>query len=241
MQMKPTHINHPLKAISLQYVSEAPLSEFETNFIEQYQYLHDGVLNMKERMLELRTAIARKKKEMKQPAKGYEKLKAEIRLYEIYLGLSVDDSLPEVTEYKINPSAFQARLDEYGAVMNKYWADIETVTRQYNDSFKMTEDFDKVFDKFEKQYERPFCKNHEKMEIDFASFDADLNAFKDQWTETYKLFESTVDEYDAWLEKHNEMATNIHILYDRIKKLFAFIASIQNQNRKDKGNSFSDN
>ena len=79
------------------------------------------------------------------------------------------------------------------------------------------------------------------MEIDLASFDTDLNAFKDQWTEAYALFETTVDEYDAWLEKHNEMATNIHLLYDRIKKVFAFIASIQNQNKKDKGNSFSDN
>ena len=152
MQMKPTHISHPLKAISLQYVSEAPLSEFETNFIEQYQFLHDGVLNMKERMLELRTAIARKQQEMKYPAKGYEKLKAEIQLYEVYLGLAVDDSLPEVTEYRINPSAFQARLDEYGVVMNTYWTDIDTMTRQYNDSFKMTEDFDKVYEKFEKQY-----------------------------------------------------------------------------------------
>ncbi len=222
-------------------MSEAPLSEFETNFIEQYQVMHDGVLNMKERMLELRTAIAKKQKEMKYPARGYEKLKTEIQLYEVYLGLTVDESLPEVTEYKINPSAFQAKLDEYSVVMNKYWADIDTMTRQYNDSFKMTEDFDKVYEKFEKQYEKPFWKNYEKMEIDLVSFDADLNTFKDQWTETYKLFETTVDEYDAWLAKHNEMATNIHILYDRIKKVFAFIASIQNHNKGNKGNSFSEN
>jgi hypothetical protein len=241
MQMKPTHISHPLKAISLQYVSEAPLSEFETNFITQYQSMHDGVLNMKQRMLELRTAVAKKRKEMKAPAKGYEKLKAEIRLYEIYLGLADNNNAPDLTKYKINPSGFQARLDEYGVVMNKYWSGIDTMTQQYNESFKITENFEKVFEEFEKKYERPLWKNYEKMEIDIVSVDADLNAFKDQWTETYKLFENTVDEYDAWLKKHNEMATNIHILYDRIKKVFAFIASIQNHNKGKKGNSFSDN
>jgi hypothetical protein len=238
--MKLTTISHPLKTIHLEYVSEAPLSEFESNFIVQYRTLHDEVLQMKEKMLELRSAIAKKKEEMKVPAAGYNELKKEIRMYEKFLGLTGDDA-PDESEFTINPHLFQLKLDDYRLVMDQYWAGIETLHDRYHAAFTITADFDKLFEAFERQYEKPLFKNYESMEIDIVSFDADLNAFRDKWNEIYTLFENTVDEYEVWLKRHNKMATDINALYKRIKKLFGWIAEMQQSNKGKEGGSFSDN
>ena len=238
--MKPTRIYHPLKTITLQYNSDAELSEFETNFIIQYQSLHDEVLNIKHQFLHLRSLVEKKVKEIKYPKDDFEKLRAETRKYESILGLA-DYDIQKNKEHKINPHLFQVQLDEYKEVLDKYWMDVEPVFHLYNDAFEKMNAFDEVFNKFDQGYSNPLFKNYETMEIDICSFDEDQNQFRELWTEVYKLYEKTVDEYGVWIQLHNTMAIDINTLYDRIKKLFNYIRSIQNFSTDNKAGSFSSN
>lgn len=238
--MKLTTISHPLKTIRLTYMSEAPLSEFESNFITQYQLMHDGVLKMKQKILQLRSDIADKEQAIKKPQAGYYQLKEETNLCERYLGLTGDES-DEATEYSISPHLFQLKLDDYKTVIDEYWEGTDTLYARYKEIFDVVKDFDNLFAAFEKQFEKPFFKNYENMEIDILSVDADLNAFKDKWTEVYTLFETTVDEYDAWLKEHHKLYDNINTLYARIKKIFGWVADMQKYNKGEEGSSFSVN
>ena len=238
--MKPTQINHPLKTITLQYNSDAALSEFETNFIIQYQSLHDELLKIKQQFLQLRSDVKKKLEEIMAPKEGFEKLLAETRKYETILGLAEYDKTQN-KEHKINPYLFQVQLDEYKEVLDKYWIDVEPIFRLYNEAFKRMNAFDGVFNKFDKGYSNLLFKNYETMEIDICSFDDDQNQFKDLWMDVYKLYEDTVNGYNDWIELHNKMATDINTLYDRIKKLFNYIRSIQNFSTDNKAGSFSSN
>ena len=238
--MKPTRIYHPLKTITLQYNSDAELSEFETNFIIQYQSLHDELLKIKQQFLQLHFDVEKKLEEIKAPKEGFEKLRTETRKYEAILGLAEFD-IPQNKEHKINPHLFQVQLDEYKEVLDKYWIDIEPLFHFYNEAFERVNAFDEVFNKFDKGYSNPLFKNYESMEIDICSFDDDQNQFKDLWMDVYKLYEDTVDGYSVWIELHNKMATDINTLYNQIKKLFNYIRSIQNFCTDNKAGSFSSN
>ena len=238
--MKPTIISHPLKRIHFHYNSEAALSDFETAIINRYKQLHDQLATIKNQLLQLRPDIKKVMAELKHVTTGLEKLLTVIIRTERMLGLGpADEIVPGV--YSIKSGEIQKALDEFQAIRSYYWDIMVPMHKQFNSIYEMFTAFDDAFEQFEKEYSDPLFHNSENMEIDIRCFDKDMNEFRVEWVGVAHLQDECLDEFSEWAKKQTTLVSDSDALYDRIKKIFHYINTIQNFNAGNKENEFGSN
>lgn len=234
--MKPTLIPHPLKRINFNYNSEAALSDFETSFIDQYKQLHDELAAIKTQLLQLEPAIKKVFTGLKKVRKAFDKLNNKITRTEQMMGiLAVDDIVSG--ECRVRPGEIQNILDEFQCLRKDYWEIMVPMHKFFTSVIERFTAFADTVEQFEKEFSQHLFRNFESMEIDICCFDKDMNEFRAEWMAIANLQDNCLDEYTEWAKYQATLVNDSDLLYDRIKKLFQYISSIQNYNRNN-GNGF---
>jgi len=235
--MKPTIISHPLKRIHFNYNSEAALSDFETAFIDRYTQLHDELATIKNQLLRLGPDIKKVMAELKQVTAALEKLRAVIARTERMFGLGQADEIVS-SVYNIKSGEIQKVLDELQVIRSNYWDIMVPMHRLFNSIFERFTAFDDAVEQFEKEYSAPLFHNVESMAIDLRSFDRDMNEFRMAWMGVAHLQDECLDEYSEWVKRQTTLVSDSDSLYNRIKKIFHHINTIQKFNTGNKENEF---
>ena len=227
--MKPTIISHPLKRIHFNYNSEAALSDFETAFIDRYKQLHDELATIKSQLLKLGPDIKKVMAELKQVTIALEKLRTVIVRAERMFGLGPADEMVSCV-YNIKSGEIQKVLDELQIIRSNYWDIMVPMHRLFNSIFERFTAFDDAVEQFEKEYSTPLFHNFENMAIDILSFDRDMNEFRVAWMGVAHLQDECLDEYSEWVKNQTVLVNDSDTLYNRIKKIFQHINTIQKFN-----------
>lgn len=235
--MKPTIIPHPLKRIHFNYNSEAGLSDFETVFIDRYKQLHDELATIKSQLLQLGPDIKKVMLELKQVTGALEKLRTIIIRTERMFGLGPADEIISYV-YNIKSGEIQKVLDELQVIRSNYWDIMVPMHRLFNSIFERFTAFDDAVEQFEKEYSAPLFHNYESMAIDILSFDKDMNEFRVAWMGVAHLQDECLDEYSEWVKNQTVLVSDSDVLYERIKKIFRHINTIQKFNTGNKENEF---
>jgi chromosome segregation ATPase len=235
--MKPTIISHPLKRIHFNYNSEAALSDFETAFIDRYKQLHDELAAIKSQLLQLGPDIKKVLAELKQVTTALEKLRTIIVRTERMFGLGPADEIVSCA-YNIKSGEIQKVLDELQVIRSNYRDMMVPMHKLFNSIFERFTAFDDAVEQFEKEYSDPLFHNFENMAIDIRSFDNDMNEFRAAWMDVAHLQDECLDEYSEWVKNQTALVNDSDSLYDRIKKIFQHINTIQKFNPGNKENKF---
>jgi hypothetical protein len=227
--MKPTIISHPLKRIHFNYNSEAALSDFETAFIDRYKQLHDELATIKSQLLKLGPDIKKVMAELKQVTMALEKLRTVIVRAERMFGLGPADEMVSCV-YNIKSGEIQKVLDELQIIRSNYWDIMVPMHRLFNSIFERFTAFDDAVEQFEKEYSTPLFHNFDNMAIDILSFDRDMNEFRVAWMGVAHLQDECLDEYSEWVKNQTVLVNDSDTLYNRIKKIFQHINTIQKFN-----------
>jgi len=227
--MKPTIISHPLKRIHFNYNSEAALSDFETAFINRYKQLHDELASIKSQLLKLGPDIKKVMAELKQVTIALEKLRTVIVRAERMFGLGPADEIVSCV-YNIKSGDIQKVLDELQVIRSNYWEIMVPMHRLFNSIFERFTAFDDAVELFEKEYSTPLFHNFENMAIDILSFDRDMNEFRVAWMGVAHLQDECLDEYSEWVKNQTVLVNDSDALYNRIKKIFQHVNTIQKFN-----------
>lgn len=227
--MKPTIIPHPLKRIHFNYNSEAALSEFETAFIDRYKQLHDELATIKSQLLQLGPDIKKVMVELKQVTTALDKLRTVILRAERMFGLGPANEIVSCT-YNIKAGEIQKVLDELQEIRSNYWEIMVPMHKLFNSIFERFTAFDDAVEQFEKEYSAPLFLNFESMAIDIRCFDNDMNEFRMAWMGVAHLQDECLDEYSEWVKKQTVLVNDSDTLYERIKKIFKHINTIQKFN-----------
>jgi protein gp37 len=68
------------------------------------------------------------------------------------------------------------------------------------------------------------------MAIDILSFDRDMNEFRVAWMGVAHLQDECLDEYSEWVKNQTVLVNDSDALYNRIKKIFQHVNTIQKFN-----------
>ena len=235
--MKPTIISHPLKRIYFNYNSEAELSDFETAFIDRYKQLHDELATIKNQLLQLGPDIKKVMTELKLVTNALEKLRTVIVRTERMFGLGPANEIVSCV-YSIKSGEIQKVLDELQVIRSNYWELMVPMHKLFNSIFERFTSFDDAVEQFEKEYSAPLFNNFENRTIDIRSFDKDMNEFRVAWMAVAHLQDECLDEYSEWVKKQTVLVNDSDALYNRIKKIFQHMNTIQKFNPGNKENQF---
>lgn len=223
--MKPTQIPHPLKRICLTYNSEAALSNFEKNFIERYKLLHDELVVIKNQLVQLGPDIEMVMTGLAEVKNSFDTLDNKITSTELMLGIGDDGLVPG--HFVVRPGEIQNLLDEFQSVRKDYWLIMVPMHNLFNNVYRRFIAFDDTVEQFEKEFSEPLFQNFETIEIDIASFDKDMNRFRDAWMAIASMQDKCLDEYNEWAKRQTSLVNDSDDLYDRIKNLFQHISQAQ--------------
>ena len=237
--MKPTIINHPFRTISLDYVSDAPLSELEQKAIEKYTALHDKSQQLKEIITRLHNYYTSALEVQQQCRTDFDKLQNEYVLVAPMLHYFEEGSylppaeIEEVDEtervcYDTQPLMVQLEVFKYS--YHDYVEPLKIAEKEHTDMIQFQEKVEEDFDEFDEKYFSPIVKNYTEMEIDIAAFDEDFDNFRGAYGDLMKLNDDLCDARNAFIEIHVPLHDQILELDKNLTNLFTVL------NRIDEGN-----
>ena len=237
--MKPTTINNPFRTISLDYMSDAPLSELEQTAIEKYVALHDKSQQLKEIIARLHNYYTSALEVQQQCRTDIDKLQNEYLLVSPMLHYFEEGSyLPpaeveEVDEnervcYDTQPLMVQLEVFKYS--YHDYIEPLKIAEKEHTDMLQFQEKLEEDFDEFDSKYFSPIVKNFAEMEIDIATLDQDFDNFRGAYSDMMKLGDDLCDARNAFIEIHNPLQDQILQLDKDLANLFSVL------NKIDEGN-----
>ena len=237
--MKPTTINHPFRTITLDYMSDAALSELEQKAIEKYTALHDKAQQLKEIILRLHNYYTSALEVQQQCRTDFDKLQNEYVLVAPMLHYFEEGSylppaeIEEVDEnervcYDTQPLMVQLEVFKYS--YHDYVEPLKIAEKEHTDMIQFQEKVEEDFDEFDEKYFSPIVKNYTEMEIDIAAFDEDFDNFRGAYGDLMKLNDDLCDARNAFIEIHVPLHDQILELDKNLTNLFTVL------NRIDEGN-----
>jgi len=233
--MKPTTIDHPFRTISLDYISDASLSELEQTAIEKYIALHDKSQQLKETILRLHNYYTSALEVQQQCRIDLDNLQNEYVLVSPMLHYFEEGSyLPptqveEVDEnervcYDTQPLMVQLEIFKYS--YHDYIEPLKVAEKEHTDMVQLQEKVEEDFDEFDKKYFSPIMKNYQQMEINIAALDEDFDNFRGGYGDIMKLNDDLTDARNAFIERHIPLHDQILELDKNLTNLFTVLNKI---------------
>jgi hypothetical protein len=238
--MKPTTINHPFRTISLDYMSDAPLSELEQTAIEKYVALHDKSQQLKETIQRLHNYYTSALEVQQQCRHDFDKLQNEYVLVAPMLHYFEEGSYLPPTEvegvdenervcYDTQPLMMQLEIFKYS--YNDYIEPLKIAEKEHADMVQFQEKVEEDFDEFDEKYFSPIVKNYEQMEIDIAALDEDFDNFRGAYGDLMKLEDDLCDARNVFIAIHIPLHEQILQLDKDLTNLFTVLNKIDEGNQ----------
>jgi hypothetical protein len=230
--MKPTMINHPFHVITLEYVSEAPLSALEQEAIEKYVQLHNRSQEYNDVLTKLLDYYTSATNTLQQCMVIFEDLQNEYLLLTPMLhylqegGPLTDSELESIDEservcYDTQPLLTQLQI--FNHTFNTYADGLMAAEKDYAATELQQEKLEQQFDDFNDNFFNPIIRDYKNMEIDICSLDENFDDFRGAFSGLYNLADNLCDIRNAFLDQHIKLQNKIIELDKDIVALFSAI------------------
>jgi|GEM_PF-6548219 len=229
--MKPTLVNHELRVIHFEYKSDSPLSELESSAVMEYLKMHNdlsALYKMQKRMEEMFGEI--------QPEISFfedelDWIEQGVKSWGTIAGYTKEES--ESEEYKDQTSDFVKLFTRSLTHQDKRDIFYEKLNKLFDELKKWDEYTDKMQEKndwFEATYHNPIFKDAEKMEIDWITFDNDLQGFYTVYDELIrKIYPGFIKYFNQNCERLRTYAQKSDIVYSRLESIQRHLNKLNNE------------
>ncbi|MBK7378083.1 MAG: hypothetical protein IPJ03_03610 [Ignavibacteriales bacterium] len=229
--MKPTMVNHELRVIHFEYKSDASLSELESSAVMEYLKMHNdlaALYKMQKRMEEMFSEI---QPEISIFEDELDWIEQGVKSWGTIAGYSMEEC--ESEEYKNGTSDFPQLFTRCLTHQDKREIFYEKLNKLFDEFKKWDEDTDKMEEKidwFEATYHDPIFKDYEKMEIDWYTFDNDLQEFYKMYDDLIrKIHPDFIKYFNRNGERLKSYAQKSDVVYSRLELIQRHLNKLSNE------------
>lgn len=220
--MKPTLINHELRTIRLEYNSDQPLNDFETNAVLEYVKMHHKLLELIKRHNKLKDNLPKLKTDLNGLEQEINLLEEEIKKCGTIAGYTEE----ECEKMGITQGSIDVNIIIDKAMLHQQKMDVNfEETQQFRAAMKIWEaDADKfsdAVDAYEENYSDRIIQNYKEMEIHSSSLHEDMQGF-------YKFYDDLyLDSKRKFTKDWNEYVLRFNAYLEKVKGIFSRVEKLE--------------
>lgn len=219
--MKPTIVNHELRIIKLEYNSDKPLSDFETNALMNYIELHNKLLILQKRQDAMQQSLTQLDADLPKLEEGLSLLEEEIKICGPIAGFT-DKECEEMglTKGVIEVSSLLKKVKLHESEMSILYDDTQKLNADRKIWRTDAEKLDEEIDAFSETYEHPIICNYKSSEIYTPSFDADVQEFYGLCDDLLRNAKNPfIQAWNAYGKKYESYIDRVNVLFERVTKV----------------------
>ena len=216
--MKPTEINHELRTIHLEYNSDKPLSDFETEVVMEYLKMHNTLAQLQKRHSRINGNLLKLETDFEKIEKELCSLEEEIKKCGPLAGYSDEEcTAMGITEGTIDVNEIINKASTHQSKMDICFNETHALRQEMKEWEADADKFEEAVEHFRETYFSPIINDYAKMEIYSCSLDEDIQGFYGLYDELFhrknRVFVKTWNQY---VLRFNDYLERVRILFSRV-------------------------
>lgn len=223
--MKPTMVNHELRVIHFNYKSDSPLTEFESNAVVEYLKMHNELASFYNRHKKIKETYYKLQPIVITLEDELASIESEVKRWGSIAGY-IDES-EESREFLKDSENFKPLIQrclEHQDKMELYFEDFNKLGAEYRKWDVESEKMEEKINWYEEKYYNPIFEDYQNMEIDWVTFEEDLQEFYKVYDDLFrKINNEFVKIYNDHANRIKSYIGNIDVIFSRIELIQRYL------------------